>query len=376
MSATTRLSPGVDRHGSGYRVRLRFRGRLFTETGITDADAANALAANWRQMRKAGLVPQSRDRELLGRDAAALFLDRKRSQVSRHTKRPLTARGLSHWERALRPLTDGEFADVPVSLITRNAVDDRTQVRAAANPTSARNELDALKAVLRFAGSRGVEFDAGVLTIERPTPQRRQRVALAAEEIPGLVAGAPDYGRNLLLFAAQVGLRISEAFTLTDDRVDLAARTIHIPAALCKEQADKTIDLTTAEVSILRAQLLARAPGTTLVFPTATGRPWRYQQFRKLVWDKARKRAADAWRKEYGRTTTPYDDLTPHDLRATAATLMRDRGFDREDAAARLGHADTGELLDRVYDRGDRRTRVRRAIDRYAPDGLLQAVGE
>jgi hypothetical protein len=70
--------------------------------------------------------------------------------------------------------------------------------------------------------------------------------------------------------------------------------------------------------------------------------------------------------------------LEPHDLRATAATLMRDAGFTREQAAARLGHADSGKLLDRVYDQGDRRVRagVRQAIDTLTPRGLRAELAE
>ena len=51
------------------------------------------------------------------------------------------------------------------------------------------------------------------------------------------------------------------------------------------------------------------------------------------------------------------DRLKPHDLRATAITLMRDAGFTREQVVARVGHADDGELIERIYDRGDRRAR-------------------
>jgi integrase len=115
------------------------------------------------------------------------------------------------------------------------------------------------------------------------------------------------------------------------------------------------------------------------VFPTQTGQPWQHYQFLRLVWYKARARAAAAWRAQRdlaGDTPTPFDGLTPHDLRATAATLMRDAGFAREDAAARLGHADSGQLLDRIYDQGDRRSRMRRAIAERAPEGLRARLAE
>lgn len=56
--------------------------------------------------------------------------------------------------------------------------------------------------------------------------------------------------------------------------------------------------------------------------------------------------------------------------------MMRDAGFSKEQAAARLGHADSGKLLDRIYDVGDRRARMRKAIDALAPQGLRAALAE
>jgi integrase len=167
---------------------------------------------------------------------------------------------------------------------------------------------------------------------------------------------------------------------------------VFVPAALCKEGADKYVDLTVEETTILREQLLGRAAGTSLVFPTKTGRPWRHFQFLRLVWYKARSRAATTWRERERlpqEADTPFEWWTvdkngepaitgvqPHDLRATAATMMRDAGFLKEQAAARLGHADSGQLLDRIYDVGDRRARMRKAIDALAPRGLRAALAE
>jgi integrase len=185
----------------------------------------------------------------------------------------------------------------------------------------------------------------------------------------------------MLLFKGTVGCRIDELFTLTDDRVDLVAGEIFIPADLCKEAVDKWIALTAEEENLLREQLLARAAGTRYVFPTKTGLTWhgRYGSFHRLVWAKATRRAAERWREVQGveeAAPTPFDELEPHDLRATAATLMRDAGFTREEAAARLGHADSGKLLDRVYDVGDRRARMRKAIALRAPAGLRATLSE
>ncbi len=49
-------------------------------------------------------------------------------------------------------------------------------------------------------------------------------------------------------------------------------------------------------------------------------------------------------------------DLTPHELRRTCATLMRDRGATLEQAQAQMGHA-SPVLTQEIYDVGDRRWR-------------------
>jgi len=379
----TTLLRGVDEHGAGYRVRLRFPGRTrpHTETGFRTPDAANARVLELRALRDAGLTPAAAPVEITLHRAADALLARKRTTVSRKTKRRLRQSGIDWWERALRPWREGEFAELPLSLLRRDRVEDAILQRMLAAPKSGRDELDALKATLRHAGGRGARFDLALLEIERPALTPRKRIVLNVAELELLAESAPVYARQMLLFKGTVGNRIGELFTLTDDRVDLAGAAVFIPAELNKEGVDKWIELTIEEVTLLREQLLARAAGSSHVFPTKTGLTWagRYGEFHKLVWAKACRRAAATWREDQDLpedAQTPFDDLEPHDLRATAATLMRDAGFSREQAAARLGHADSGKLLDRIYDQGDRRARMRKAIDALAPAGLRATLAE
>jgi integrase len=58
--------------------------------------------------------------------------------------------------------------------------------------------------------------------------------------------------------------------------------------------------------------------------------------------------AAKAWTEERA-TPSPFDGLTPHDLRHTATILMLQAGMPVELAAERLGHADGGAPLLRTY---------------------------
>jgi integrase len=375
-STTAQLLPGVDRHGAGWRVRISFNSRPHIETGFPTPDRANARALELRELRTAGMRPDATPAERTLAELADELLTRKRVSGRGRALRP---RGLEHWTRATKPWREGELAELPVHLLRRDRVQATVLARAADAPTSARNELQALKAIIRYAADPAI--DQSILTIEAIAVTPRRRRALDVAELELLAEHAPDYARRMLLLAGTAGFRIGELFTLTDERLELhradadgpAWGSATVTAELAKERLAKAVALDAEEVALVREQLLARAPGTRLVFPTATGKAWRYGQFHKLVWAKATARAADAYRLEHrldDDAPTPFDDLTPHDLRATAATLMREAGFTREEAADRLGHVDSGELLDRVYDQGDRGARAQRAIAAKAPRGL------
>jgi integrase len=381
-SVAKQLLPGVDRHGSGYRVRLSFAGSPHIETGLPTPDAANARVLQLKELRRLGLPPAAAPADSTLAEATEAFLTRK--QVSGRGRK-LRARGLEHWQRSCKPWLEGDHAGTPLRLLRRQTLERACTARAAVAPTAARNELQALKAVLRYAAEP--DLDQSILTIEAIAVDPRTRRALAVEELELLAEQAPLYARRMLLLLGTTGLRCGEAFSLTDDRLDLQRATDDLPAhgtatvtaELAKERLAKQVALDAQDVALLREQLLARAPGTRLVFPTATGRAWRYSQFHKLVWTKACRRAADVWRDERDLdedAPTPFCDLTPHDLRSTAATLMRAAGFTREEAADRLGHVDSGELLDRIYDQGNRGARAQRAIAAKAPRGLRATLTE
>ena len=96
-----------------------------------------------------------------------------------------------------------------------------------------------------------------------------------------------------------------------------ATRTIDIPRRLAEQMRDYQ----------------GRGP---LVFPNAKGGYLRYTNWRKNVWDKATKQAGIT--------------ALPHDLRATAASLLIDAGASVKDVQTHLGHSSIAITLD-VYAR-------------------------
>jgi integrase len=317
-------------------------------------------------------APPRRARERTLLEAIDELLARKRVSG---THGPLRKRGIEDWEQKMDFWREQRFAALPLRRLDRTTVEDAILERASAHPTSAREELQKLKAVLRYAASRGSEFPLGLLEIE-PVRVRREPKgqALSLEELDFFCRYAAEHERRSLAFAGTIGLRVGELVGLADEHVDLEERLLRIPAEMCKERRAKTIPLFADEVQLLAEQLAARPAGAERVFCRKGGTRWRPQNFYDKVVVATRKRAAIAWRREHGLgedAATPFDTVAPHDFRRTAATLMRDAGLTREQTATRLGHGDDGQLLDRVYDRGDRVERARRALEEI---GSLRAV--
>ena len=233
------------------------------------------------------------------------------------------------------------FRAKAVPALRRPALEDFIFARAAERPRSAKNELEFLKRVLTEAKDRGQRVDPAVLAIRPITHRPRRGHALSVVELYELASWFPEHSQRLVLVTGQVGARQNVWFNLTDDLVDLKAGTLTVPAELAKNRKEHRVYLTAVEAQLLREQLMARAPGTRLVFPTPTGRQWERSGFRERVWVPALKLAATS----NGR----FAGFTFHMLRHTAGSLMASFGMDPASAAERLGHTDGGALFLRTY---------------------------
>jgi integrase len=165
-----------------------------------------------------------------------------------------------------------------------------------------------------------------------------------------------------------------------------------IPAELSKNKREHRVYLTELEVALLREQLMARAPGTRLVFPTPEGGQWNRARFRDRVWVKSVNTAAHH-DKQTGRDESVFDGFNFHGLRHTAGSLMAVAGLDPAVASERMGHTDGGALFLSTYRHlyeGEKRiqaarleARVRASLDKEGtnapgnrPDRLNEAVSE
>jgi integrase len=238
---------------------------------------------------------------------------------------------------------------VRVSALRRVQVEDFLVERAAKHPRSALDELQFLKRVLREARDRGQRVDEAVLSIKPVKHRPRRGRALRVEQLYELASWFPEHVSRLVLVAGQVGARQWFWFNLTDDMLDLDAGTMPIPAELAKNRREHRVYLTQIEISLLREQLVARAPGTRLVFPPAEGGQWNRARFRDRVWVRSVQAAARHDRKQTAQEDSVFDGFNFHWLRHTAGSLMAVAGLDPAAASERMGHTDGGGLFLSTY---------------------------
>ena len=298
----------------------------FAAVTVPSRAAAVRLELELKVKKASGEVWQAKP-TTLGAELDA-FVDRKEATGG------LRARGVEWYEQSAK--TWEPFRDRPLSQLRRAEIEDHVATRAARAPVAARNELQVLKACLRAAASRGQRVDQAILEIPAVQHDAREGRAVTAEQLYELASWLPEYVSRLVPLAGFVGARQRVWFELTDDLLSLDDGTMRVPAQLSKNRRPQTVALTPVEVQLFREQLMARAPGTPLVFPTKTGRKWSRHHFRDRVWTDAVKAAG-------------LDGFTFHGLRHTAASLMAAAGMDPAAAAQRLGHSDGGALFLRRY---------------------------
>jgi integrase len=259
---------------------------------------------------------------------------------------PLRPAGVRYYQDCVRPWEP--LRETPVPALRRRQVEDHIAARAAVAPTAARNELQFLKAALRAAQSRGQQVDIGIFEIDPIRVEAQEGQALEYEELLGLASWLPERVQRIVPFCGTVGLRFTEAVTLTDDRVDLETGSIFIPGRLNKSRRPKPIPLARIEVQLLREQLLVRPRGTRVVFATEKGGVYSHSGFQS-IWLPALLAAGLAHEEKRDGRTLVVADFRFHWLRHTAISLMARAGMKAELIAERVGHNDGGALIYRRY---------------------------
>lgn len=254
-------------------------------------------------------------------------LDRKSA------RRPLRPASVEFFEKGARQWEP--FRKTPLAVLRRAQIEDHLTRRAKVAPVAARNELQLLKSVLKEAASRGQDVDPGIFQIPAIRVEHAEGQALEPGELAALQAWMPDHVERIVPFVAIVGLRLNEALALADRMVDLAGATMTIPRDLNKSRRPKPIDLSQHETQLLREQMMARAPDSSLLFANEAGKRYTVTPFRRR-WQAAL-------------TGAGLEGFKFHWLRHTAISRMAQAGMPVETIAQRVGHSDGGALILRRY---------------------------
>lgn len=240
-----------------------------------------------------------------------------------------------------------ELGSRRLDILTVVEVEDAITARATAHPAAAKIELEWFKRALKDAQRRGQRFDVALLAIPAVRTDGREGVALTLDELQWLGSWFPEPIARFPEIVGSVGLRLGEALSLTDDRINLDHGSLFIPARMCKEGRDKTIELAGFERVLIAQQLLTRPRGARVLFPRGA-ESWSPNYFRAAVWHPARKAISRELREKSKLPPwepTRFDLIVPHDLRHTAVSMMAAGGMRPEVIARRVGHNDGGRLI-------------------------------
>lgn len=210
------------------------------------------------------------------------------------------------------------------------------------SPATARHSLGVLRRVFEYAVRDGAIHRNPAAGIRLPKVQGNDPRPLSHEDLWRLadhLKGARD--RLLVLVAGYCGLRWGELAALRWTDVDLANKTLRVARAYSEEaprgemSSVKDHQARTVPIPAIVSEELARFGADRepdrLVFPSASSTPLRNRNFRRDVFDDA--------------VAALELNITPHNLRDTAASLAIQAGASVVAVARLLGHESAATTL-------------------------------
>jgi integrase len=356
-----------------YHYQGRSRRMTFgTYPRLSLSDAGLKLAAA-KQLLDKGVDPgpESVAAHLAERHAetieelVAVYLDRyarDRKRSAKEDERVLHKDVLPRWtRRKAKDITRRDIVRLLNEIVDRGA------------PIQANRTLSILRRMFKFGIGQAILEISPCNEVEAPSAENERDRALSEEEIGvfwrTLPAAAMEPNvRRILRLMLVTGQRKAEVMGIHRDEIDLDKAQWLLPAARAKNGREHIIPL-----SGIARQILTEAPSNEAgyLFPSKlTGRPYRGESI-----DHATRHLFDhrpiskAKQKAKRKVSTPplsgvMERFTPHDLRRTVATRMRELGISRADVKMVLNHVETDVTA--RYDRYDGLAEKRRALDIWA----------
>lgn len=360
-------------HFSGKPRRLTFGTypRLsLADVGVKLAEAKNLLGK--------GIDPGSRvvaEREAerhaeTVNELVSAYLERYarvRKRSAAEDERILRKDVLSRWsKRKAKDLTRRDIVRLLNDIVDRDA------------PIQANRTLTILRRMFRFAVGQAIVELSPCDQVEAPSRENERDRILSEAEIRLVwqaldTASMEPNARQILRLMLVTGQRKGEIIGLRQNEIDYEKGLWVLPGSRVKNGREHLIPL-----APLAREILANAAANEhgYFFPSKiTGQPYRGQSI-----DHATRFLFDPrpQRKAHHKSATPplaglMERFTPHDLRRTVATRMRELGVSRGDVKMVLNHLESDVTA--RYDRYDGLAEKRRALELWA-ERLQQIIAD
>lgn len=346
-------------HGEGsiyHRADGRWQARITLPDGTRKShyEPTQAAARRWlaqAQRERDQGVPMARDERQTLAAYLTTWLDTKKPTIR---PRPWERHAINVHKHLIPAL-----GKVRLAQLTTQHVQALYAAKLAAGlaPRTVRN----IHATLRCALNEAIELGIIHLNVAKraklPRVPRTERPIYTAEQVQTLLdAAAGNRLEALYILVITTGMREGELFALRWRDVDLDAAALYVRQNVQRvlgqgavmfepktEGGKRRVELSDLAVDALRAhrtrqlaERMAATPGTwhdrDLVFATGRGNPWAPQNFH-----------LQQYKPLIARAGLPYIHF--HDLRHTAATLMRESGVDILVVSQQLGHASVAITL-------------------------------
>lgn len=341
-----------------YDVRLRIDGRVVTKTFRRRKDA-DAWAATVEARRLAGTVVDPAAGRLSVEQLAEQWLRSNPGERDGTLARDQSAIDV-HIVPALGRRRIGSIRQPDIQQLVNQWSKDLA-------PKTVSRTYGVLRAMFTYAVSADMLGRSPCRHVNLPRGVRHKPRFLDQREVAAIVSGVDDRYRLMVWIAAMLGLRWGEIAGLRVGSVDVLARRLMITDAVARDGRGRSVlgppesqagiralalpDALARELAAhIAAMGLTAADGSALLFPSASGSPMSYSNFRQRVWQPAVEKA--------GLCGTGF-----HDLRRTNASIMVAEGVDLKTAQRRLGHSDARLTLE-LY------AQATSAADRTASDAL------
>lgn len=324
------------------RWRARYRapdGRIRSKSFPRKADAQRWLRAREREMDRGDW----HDPDLAQVTVAEWS---ERYLATRRRLKPKTRHG---YESLLRVHILPTFGTVPLGRLDPMAIREWVaDLSARLSASRTRQAYHLLSAMLKSAVEAGYLARNPAEGAELPRLPTTEMRFLDASQVEELVAATRPPDGTLVYVLAYCGLRWGEACALRRGRLDLLRGRLEVAESLAEVSGGlhfgepKTYQWRSVAIppflrELLAVHLVQHVPDDpeALVFTSPRGRPLRRPNFGRSIWKPAVKAAG-----------LP-DDLTPHALRHTSASLLIAQGAHPVEVQAHLGHSSIQVTMDR-----------------------------